>query len=196
LAKQKQQKASGRTQLETMLDVAIGVFLRYGFKKTSMDDVAGAVGLSRQGLYLHFKTKDHLFQAALEHLISRSLAEARAIATNQEMSVEERILAVFAALHRDTLETASRANASELVEQSRSKGANLMKELEKGFVGIVTELLTQSGIASRWRHAGITANQLARHLFATASGIKASADSLAAYRAQMKIAIRIIGKGV
>src|SRR5262249_43736983 len=99
------------------------------------------------------------------------------------------------ALHRDTIENASRANASELVEQARSKWANLINEVEKGFVGIVAELITQSGIASCWQHAGITANQLARHLFDAASGIKASTDSLPAYREQMKIAIRIIGQG-
>ena len=34
---------------------------RYGFKKTSMDDVAQAAGVSRQGLYLYFDTKEWPF---------------------------------------------------------------------------------------------------------------------------------------
>ena len=41
---------------------ATAIFLRYGFKKTSMDDVAQAAGVSRQGLYLYFDTKDFLFR--------------------------------------------------------------------------------------------------------------------------------------
>ncbi len=41
---------------ESILQAAVGVFLRYGYKKTSMDDLARAAGLSRQGLYLHFAT--------------------------------------------------------------------------------------------------------------------------------------------
>ena len=40
-----------------LLEAALGVFLRYGYKKTSMDEVARAADLSRQGLYLHFATK-------------------------------------------------------------------------------------------------------------------------------------------
>ncbi len=34
-----------------ILQTAAKVFLRYGFKKTSMDDLARSVGLSRQALY-------------------------------------------------------------------------------------------------------------------------------------------------
>ena len=42
---------------------ATATFLRYGFKKTSMDDVAQAAGVSRQGLYLYFETKDVLLES-------------------------------------------------------------------------------------------------------------------------------------
>ena len=195
MADQKQEKSSGGTRREKMLDAAIGVFLRYGFKKTSMDDVAGAAGFSRQALYLNFKTKEQLFEAALEHLVSRSLAEARAFVANQKMGVGERILAIFECLHRETLENASRANASELVEVARSTGADFISELEKGFVRIVADVLNQSGIAARWQSTSISAHQLAKHLFAAASGIKASADSLTVYRTQMRLAIRIISQG-
>src|SRR5258708_36742368 len=46
-----------------ILEAATPVFLRYGYKKTSMDDLARAAGLSRQGLYLHFENKEALFKA-------------------------------------------------------------------------------------------------------------------------------------
>ena len=57
---------------------AAGVFLRYGFKKTSMDDLARAAGLSRQGLYLHFPTKETLFKEAVLQLIATTRATSRA----------------------------------------------------------------------------------------------------------------------
>jgi AcrR family transcriptional regulator len=37
-----------------IIEAATGIFLRYGFKKTSMADLASAAGLSRQALYLYF----------------------------------------------------------------------------------------------------------------------------------------------
>ena len=53
------------------LDIASGLFLRFGYRKTSMDDVARAVGVSRQGLYLWFPNKQALFTATVEALMQR-----------------------------------------------------------------------------------------------------------------------------
>ena len=54
-----------RTRQERVLAAALGVFGRYGFRKTSMDEVARAAGISRQGLYLYFASKEALFRAAV-----------------------------------------------------------------------------------------------------------------------------------
>jgi len=59
---------------------ATATFLRYGFKKTSMDDVAQAAGVSRQGLYLYFDTKDFLFREALQYLVSHMISTAHSVA--------------------------------------------------------------------------------------------------------------------
>ena len=53
---------SSAARKEGIVKATSGKFLRYGFKKTSMDDLARAAGLSRQGLYLHFATKEALFK--------------------------------------------------------------------------------------------------------------------------------------
>ena len=51
-----------------ILDAAGGVLLRYGFRKASVDDVARAAGISRQGLYLHFATRGQLFLGLFDHV--------------------------------------------------------------------------------------------------------------------------------
>jgi AcrR family transcriptional regulator len=60
-------RAPGSPQREAILVAATAAFLRYGFKKTSMDDVARAAAVSRQGLYLYFETKDLLFRESLQY---------------------------------------------------------------------------------------------------------------------------------
>ena len=72
--------ASGDSRREALLEAAVGVFARYGFRKASMDEVARAAGVSRQGLYLLFADKEELFRKALTHKLARQLS-ARSAAT-------------------------------------------------------------------------------------------------------------------
>src|SRR6202167_5324139 len=76
-----------------LLDAAVGVFARYGFRKTSMEEVARAAGVSRQGLYLQFANKEELFRKALEHSLSSQLNAALAALSLRADSLECRIIA-------------------------------------------------------------------------------------------------------
>ncbi|CCW19066.1 Transcriptional regulator, TetR family [Sphingobium indicum BiD32] len=48
-----------------ILDRALEVFFRYGFKRVSMNEIAEAAGISRPGLYLYFQSKEQVFSEAL-----------------------------------------------------------------------------------------------------------------------------------
>ena len=50
---------------EEILDRAAALFAQRGFAKTSLADVAAAVGLSKAGLLHHFPSKDALYEAVL-----------------------------------------------------------------------------------------------------------------------------------
>ncbi len=55
-----------RQQIDAgILDRAAGLFARRGYAKTSIQDVADAVGLSKAGLLHHFPSKDALHEAVL-----------------------------------------------------------------------------------------------------------------------------------
>src|SRR5260370_40216961 len=108
-------RAPGSPQREAILVAATAIFLRYGFKKTSMDDVAREAGVSRQGLYLYFDTKDVLFREALQHLMSHLISAARAAAEDRNLSLSDRLLGAFAAVNCTAFHTASREDALELL---------------------------------------------------------------------------------
>ncbi|WP_274652737.1 TetR/AcrR family transcriptional regulator [Paenibacillus humicola] len=44
---------------------ALEVFFKYGYKRVSMNDIAETAGISRAGLYLYFKNKEEIFNAAI-----------------------------------------------------------------------------------------------------------------------------------
>src|ERR1035438_6269291 len=85
--------ASGDSRRDALLEAAVGVFARYGYRKASMDEVARAAGVSRQGLYLQFVNKEELFRKALEHSLSNQLNAAVAALSRQEDSLERRLIA-------------------------------------------------------------------------------------------------------
>ncbi|RBY89852.1 TetR/AcrR family transcriptional regulator [Blastococcus sp. TF02A-26] len=72
---------------EGILDRAAALFARRGFAKTSVQDVADAVGLSKAGLLHHFPSKDALYAAVLAHaeeIGSRVLREVGALPEGEE----------------------------------------------------------------------------------------------------------------
>ena len=58
-----------------ILDAALHVFLRYGFKRTTMGDIAKMAGLSRQSLYARFANKDEVYAAGLLLYTNRTVAK-------------------------------------------------------------------------------------------------------------------------
>ena len=69
---------------ETILQIAQEIFSKYGYKKTTLDDIANAVRKGKSSLYYYFNSKEDLFQAviikeveilkqALEKVVFRSM---------------------------------------------------------------------------------------------------------------------------
>lgn len=52
---------------ELIVGAADEMFYRRGFDKTSFADIADQVGISRGNFYHHFKTKDDILSAVIEH---------------------------------------------------------------------------------------------------------------------------------
>jgi AcrR family transcriptional regulator len=69
---------------DRILDAAMLVFLRHGFRRSSIEQAAEAAGLTRQALYHHFKSKEALFRAVIERLHENALAAEIAAANARE----------------------------------------------------------------------------------------------------------------
>jgi AcrR family transcriptional regulator len=82
-----------------LLDVACPIFAERGFHETSMDDIAGAAGVTKPVLYQHFPSKRALFVELLDDVGRRLLIELQA-ETSQAVTGRERVEAGFAAYFR------------------------------------------------------------------------------------------------
>ena len=51
---------------DTIIDAARSVFAHYGYKKTTMDEIAQAARKGKSSLYHYFKSKEDVFQAVVD----------------------------------------------------------------------------------------------------------------------------------
>ncbi len=73
-------KRSKEQTRDRILDAAYGLFWRQGFLRVSVDEIAARAGITKRGLYQHFRSKDDLMAAALanaSHLAIARLKEFR-----------------------------------------------------------------------------------------------------------------------
>jgi AcrR family transcriptional regulator len=184
-----------RPRRTAILDAAMRVFSRYGFKKTSMDDLARAAGLSRQGLYLHFTTKEALFKEAVVCTIDAMRGAAQRALSGEKLSVEERLLGAFEAVHAHALGEVDAEHVNELLSAAAALVGPVVDELEQELVGEIVRLLRSSGVAARWKDAGVSAKDLASTLYSTSLGLKHSLTSAVAYHDRMRVAVQIACRG-
>jgi AcrR family transcriptional regulator len=57
-----------------ILDATMLVFRRHGFRRSSIEQVAEAAGLTRQALYHHFESKEALFRAVIVRVHETAIA--------------------------------------------------------------------------------------------------------------------------
>lgn len=74
-----------------IVTVALQVFFKFGYKRVSMNEIAETAGISRAGLYLYFKSKEEIFNAAIVHHGDVLLAEINKGLLSQQ-TTEEKIL--------------------------------------------------------------------------------------------------------
>jgi AcrR family transcriptional regulator len=79
---------------ERILDAAATLLLRWGYRKTTVDDVAREAGVAKGTIYLHWKDKGALFRAAIAHARQGVSADTlRRIAADPEGGLPHRLWA-------------------------------------------------------------------------------------------------------
>jgi AcrR family transcriptional regulator len=84
---------------ETIISAAREVFARYGFRKTTMQDIASAAGKAKSSLYHYFKSKEDVFGSVLEREVT-ILKDEIMTSIEQEKTAQERLIAYFVARMR------------------------------------------------------------------------------------------------
>lgn len=79
----------------TIIDTAYGLFYRKGFSRVGMDEIAAQSALTKRTLYYHYRSKDELLAAVLDHYHDLAMARINRHAERYCGRVDEIIDAKF-----------------------------------------------------------------------------------------------------
>lgn len=153
-----------------------------------MDDVAHAAGVSRQGLYLHFPTKEELFRAAVHHALRRSQAGVAAALAADGVSLEARLERAFDEWVGQFVEAVG-SDVDDLVSVCQALLGSAVDHEKAVFCQRIAAALSEAGLAKAYERVGLSADELATTLCATAGGLKEQHTTRAGFVAAMRVAI-------
>ena len=91
----RRQRLPADLRVPQILDAALLEFTEKGFVSARIDDIAQRAGMSKGGIYAHFKSKESIFLALLERVLA-PMAEPIVVADDEPVTVDllvERIIA-------------------------------------------------------------------------------------------------------
>lgn len=174
-----------------LMDAALTVFTRYGYRKTSMEEVAKAAQISRQGLYLYFTTKEILFREMVDYVLQRSLHTVAAIFSNPSLSLEQSLVRTFDEWIGQYLDMIG-VDMFDLIETTNVLIGPLVAQHDELVIEQIAEAIGKSDLMTAYESSELTAHQLADTLYATAHGLKYRNPSRAVFLQGMTIAIRVM----
>lgn len=171
---------------DDILRAALPVFGRFGFRKTSMEDLAAAAGLSKQGLYLHFASKEDIFVAAMQRYLDDGLDLVDAQLGRDGRSLLDRLCGAMDAWFGRHIETFAPASF-DVIETGDRLSAEAIEGYKTAFRTRLAKALSQPGALPQGN--ACTPRELAEVLFRFGLTWKEGRQSRAAFGRQIRLCV-------
>lgn len=185
----------GDARTQAILEAAWPVFSTYGYRKTSMDDIARAAGMSRPALYLHFRNKEDVFRTLTSLWYDQGAAELRAALCGSG-DVVAQLSAGFAAQCGPLMEAVlTSPHGMELIDSGAAVAADVVAEGEARLRAVYADWLGAGRAAGRMTYAGTPA-EMAGTLASAVKGLKIAAEDFASYKRGLAQLADLMGRGL
>lgn len=124
-----------------VVDAARRMFLRHGYRRVTMGDIAAEAGISRPALYLVFPSKEEIFMAALARYFVETLVEIREVA-GRATGVDRKLTQLLEIWCVRPFETAqANPDAKDLYESGLEFANEVFERYSAEFDEIMSQLL-------------------------------------------------------
>jgi AcrR family transcriptional regulator len=165
---------------DTILDAAFSAFAAYGYRRTTMEDIARNAGLSRTALYQHFRSKEDILRSLTVRHFSQTVVAMEEALNSPGQNAEKTLYACFLAKDGKIMDVAlSSLHGAELLDASHSVSSDLVREGTARAAEILTRWIETRGLPSEMG----TAKSLASMIMAALYGLKSNSKTLEEFRA-------------
>lgn len=178
---------------DTILDAAFHAFSTYGYRRTSMDDIAKGAGLSRSALYLTYRNKEDIFRSLAIRYFDEAIRDMTAALDRPGQSPEQALLAAFVAKDGKFMEAVlSTPHGEELMDAGFSVTGDLAAAGEARMADVLAQWLARSPLPDG---IGMPID-VARSITAAVKGLKTSVRSMEEYREGQARLARLFARAI
>lgn len=179
---------------QAILAAAWHAFAAYGYRKTSMDDIAKGAGMSRPALYLHYRNKPDIFRTLVQSYYDQATVAVETALAGPG-SLADVLAAAFHAQGGETFKAMLNSpHGMELLDATNMSATDIVLAGEERMRLIYATWLNRIAETGQGNLTG-SAKDLAAMITAALKGIKMAATDFATYQTRVALLARTIGAG-
>jgi AcrR family transcriptional regulator len=183
---------------QAILASAFEAFRLYGFKRTSMEDIARGAGMSRAAVYLHYRNKEDIFQSLAKGYYDMAVEAVSGILA-QDLSLEETLHQAFLAQAGPIYESlVSSPHGQELLDTKHTHTMEVVTDGDARLTALYAEWL-RDGVASgriTMEGLGEAPEDVAKTIYDALHGVKTSLQDPEPFRASLHRLAVLFGRAL
>lgn len=186
---------TGDPKQTAILSAAWTCFAAYGFRKTSMDDIAREAGMSRPAIYLQYRNKGDIFRR-LAQMFYDTAVENVSAALAAPGSAAEQLKAAFLAQGGEILASMlTSAHGMELLDSGKTEAGEIVETGEALLTSLYSDWLGAQAQAGKIRLDG-DPDAVAGTMTSALKGIKMETPDYPTYCARVGHLADLFGRGL
>ncbi|HPD95924.1 MAG TPA: TetR/AcrR family transcriptional regulator [Tenuifilaceae bacterium] len=154
-------KESHDEMREAIVKVATQIFSRFGFKKTSMDDIAKGLRMGKSSIYYYFRGKEEIFRAVVDQEVEILKEKVEIILSSADDTVSK--LRSYVKLRMDLVKHL--ANYTEILKNDDLMNMEITEKFRKKYdeeeISIIRQILEEGVQKGTFKIKDIDMSELA-----------------------------------
>jgi len=182
--------------IDRILDAAYACFTRHGIRRTTMDDIAAAAGMSRPAVYQYVKNKNDVFLRLASRLFGAALAQAEQ-AAQAEQRLAARLQQVLGAKLELTLRLVRESpHAAELLDESTRLSGPAVEEFTDQIRQLLAGAIAAAADTGEITLADAKSTEVAEIIMALTHGLEFDLTDPEGLRRKLTLGIDLVVAGL